>query len=154
MGKRWLIILVCAMAIYSDDSTSLDTIKEKPVDSTVSKIDLNTVPPSGKPHLTAGYSIIGSGMLSLLCASACYSHYKNLPSWGEPAIVGAGETQENSNYKLYASIFLYTGLILEASSVPFLVIGYKKRKKYNAFLERNLYGFKGDSYIIKLCFRF
>ena len=139
MKKIWIVILVCALFIYAEDSTSTETAPLNTASKKAAPAEEppETIPPDGKPFRTAGYSLVAAGVVSLACAASFYAGYKNRPNMGEP---DTATTPGKPEYKRYARALAWTGLVLEVSSVPFLVVGYKKKRLHDKFLERKLYG--------------
>ncbi len=154
MKKKLVIILIFSISLYSDEISSLKTDEEKAVDSLAQKDVQIVLPKEGKPLRTIGYSLIGAGIFSLILAASFNAKYDELRPWGKGIDLDTAKIEKNSSYKDYARIALYTGLFLEASSVPFLVIGYWQKNRYNIGINRRLSVKQTDFYYLALNFQF
>lgn len=144
MKKVLVCIIAFTLFLYAEDSTTvdtslLDTVSEKRSSEEVTLEE--TIPANGKQFLIAGYSCIAAGILSLGCAASFNAGADNRPSVGDPIQNPDSVENEDPELKRYARICAWTGLVLELSSIPFLVVGYRKKKRHKAFIDRKLYGF-------------
>ena len=144
MKKVLAGILTVILFVYAEDSTSIDTSLQKatPEKQSSGKVTPEeTIPANGKQFLIAGYSCIAAGILSLGCAASFNAGAENRPSMGDPQQDPDSVESVDPELKRYARICAWTGLVLELSSIPFLVVGYRKKKRHKAYIDRKLYGF-------------
>ncbi len=145
MKKVLAGILTITLFLYAEDSTSIDTSSLNTASEKQSSEEVTleeTIPADGKQFLIAGYSCIAAGILSLGCAASFNAGADNRPSVGDPLQnPDSVENEKDPKLKRYARICAWTGLVLELSSIPFLVVGYRKKKRHKAYIDRKLYGF-------------
>ena len=144
MKKVLAGLLISTMFLYAEDSTSMDTssLDTASENQSVEEVTLEeTIPANGKQFLIAGYSCIAAGIVSLGCAASFNAGADNRPSVGDPLQNPDSVESEDHELKRYARICAWTGLVLELSSIPFLVVGYRKKKRHKAYIDSKLYGF-------------
>lgn len=161
-----LKIIILIIAIFSFFLQAQDTLLDNRgslqlspdtnrLSVTIQPVDIDkTIPPDGRQFLATGYCFVGTGVLSLACAAAFYAAYQNKPAMGDPPDTNGVQEEKDPKLKRYATMFLWTGLACGVSSSPFLVIGYKKRKAHNDFLDRHINSFRDGTFTVEVSFAF
>ncbi len=148
-----LCLVVCGQEMTDVKASSLDTTSAQQADP---QVDLeSTFPNTGKPIRVAGYSLLAGGILSLCVAALFSAEYNNRPPMGDSTnLDGDLYKEKNEDYRTYALISLFTGLGLGTSSVPFIIIGTKRKKQYDSFMDKKMYGLGERTYFLEMCFQF
>ncbi len=160
MNKIVVFVLVLCLVVFAQESadvkpSTLDTASA-PAQQTGPEVDLEgTRRGSGKCFRIAGFSLLAGGILSLCVAAIFSAEYNNRPHMGDSTNLDDDlDLEKNENYKTYALISAFTGLGLGAGSVPFIVVGTKRKKKYDAFMNDKMYGLQDRSYFLDVCVQF
>ncbi len=136
-------IVICVVLSHGADNVTTETpsIDTVSYEQTAEAEDTEvTIHPEGKPFLISGYSCVAAGIVSLGCGASFLAGYNNRPAMGEPDDPDTGTVEKDPKLRKYARICAWTGLILELGSIPFLVVGYRQKKRHKAYLDRKLYG--------------